>query len=427
LNDLFAKARSLRVTKGQIPSGINLKLTVFIGIYNGDKFISKIIKQLTSQIDQDFLIVAVDNNSKDSSWEKLQTLLDVFPDRVIIAKNPFNLGAAGSLSLSIDLIQTEWWCAFHQDDDYKSNYVRNFNQIIYDVNEEVVSISAEMGSITNTGRRTAVPPRSSWLIKRPDPISTLIANLRVQTVPYPATAFRTDVYRQCISPWHSTAFSDTESTIAMLEFGNFVFSGTHTMNYRENEMSESHSINNHESLIATGTSLARIFSSSAFTKVIKKVEIADRANFLEAVNNSIEVRLGNSEFSKFIKYIAAENCMIVWGYSEEYSINQVRSYFNDSGSSFTPQLLSRILNFIDPSSQDLEVLRSPFTTEFLNSFLGSQNLNVNLKNRNLSFARRIYNFMMNWLPHVIQKRIGKILLKVRIFLSSKHPWDFKWQ
>lgn len=427
MDDLFLKARDSRVIRGNVPAGLSSKLTVFLGFYNGELYIPKIIEQLTGQIDQDFLIVAVDNDSQDASWEKMQILPTLFPNRIKIVRNPFNFGAAGSLALSLDLIQTEWWCGFHQDDDYKSDYVKHFNQIICNVKEDVVSISAEMGSITNTGKKRAVPPRSSWLLKNSDSISTLVANLRAQTVPFPATAFRTSAYRQCVSPWHSTAFSDTESTIMMLEFGDFIFSNTNTMNYRENEMSESHSINRHESLIATGASLARIFSSSSFADIASKVETKDRHNFQEALNNSIEIRLGVSEFSKFIKYIAAENCMIAWNYSETSSMQQVKSYFNESGSAFTPELLSRITKFMGSPSQDVALTKSPSTKDFFDSFLGSQNINVNLRNKNLSRPRRIYNGIMGLMPHVIQKSMGKKILEMRIFFSSQHPWDFKWR
>jgi glycosyltransferase involved in cell wall biosynthesis len=426
LDELFLKARNLREINGQISSAVNQKLTVFIGIYEGEKYVSKIVKQLTSQVDQDFLIVAVDNNSQDSSWKKLQILLSLFPNRIILAKNPFNFGAAGSLALNIDLIRTDWWCAFHQDDEYKNNYVKNFNQLIQDVNEEAVSISAEMGSITNTGRKSAVPPRSSWLLEKPDFISSLIANLHAQTVPFPATAFKTIVYRECISPWHSTAFSDTESTLAMLQFGDFIFSKKNTMNYRENEMSESHSINSHESLLATGASLARIFSSSAFANMVKMVEPSDRVSFRKALNKSIEIRLGVSEFSNFVKYLAVENCMIAWDYSETSSIEQVRTYFDESGSVFTPQLLERILHFLDEKPKELAD-RSSLTNSFLSSFLESTDLNVNLKNQNLSLFRRLYNSLFKFLPFKMQKIVGTFALKLKIRVTKNHPWNFKWR
>lgn len=427
MDDLFSEARKSRVIEGSISPSLDTKLTVFLGIYNGELYLPKIIQQLTSQIDQDFLIVAVDNDSEDSSWKKMQILTTLFPNRIKIVKNPFNFGAAGSLALSMDLIQTEWWCAFHQDDDYKSSYVKNFNQIICDVKEDVVSISAEMGSITNTGRKRAVPPRSSWLLKNQDSISAIISNLRVQTVPFPATAFRTSVYRKCISPWHSTAFSDTESTILMLEFGNFIFHKKNTMDYRENEMSESHSINNHESLLAMGASLARIFSSSVFYSIAKQVEPVDRISFQEAIKNSVETRLGSSEFSKFIVYIAAENCMIVWNYSEASSIEQVRSYFNESGSTFTPQLLARVLHFVDVEAKEFETRKSDTTQVFFESFFGSLNLNVNFKNQNLSWPRKIYSATVKFFPFVIQKKVGSFLLSLKIYTNSNHPWNFKWK
>jgi hypothetical protein len=369
----------------------------------------------------------VDNDSKDTTWDRLQILLNLFPGRVKIVKNPFNFGAAGSLALNLELIETDWFCSLHQDDDYFSSYVKNFNQIIDNVEEEVVTVSAEMGSITNAGSKVAVPPRSSWVLRGSDTISALIANLRVQTVPFPASAFRTNIYRQCISPWHSTGFSDTESTLFMLEFGNFMFSKANTMNYRENEMSESHSINNHESLLSTGASLSRVFSSSVFAKLVRVVRPEDRYQFLESLNKSIEIRLGNSEFSKFMKYLAAENCMVAWGYSEASSINQVRSYFTDSGSTFTPHLLAGILDFLGEPGEEPNYSQSIETNNFLNSFLGSLDSNVNLRNQKSSLTRKFYNSLVKLLPFKIQKNISTFIIKLKLRLTENHPWDFKWR
>ena len=120
-------------------------------------------------------------------------------------------------------------------------------------------------------------------------------------MPYPATAFKTSGYRECISPWHSTTFSDSETTLRMCAYGIFEFTNQLTMNYREHEMSESRSLNNFESRFGIGVSLIRVFSSQEFFEILRMLDPKSRESFLTSINNSIDARLGDSEFSKFIK------------------------------------------------------------------------------------------------------------------------------
>jgi hypothetical protein len=118
--------------------------------------------------------------------------------------------------------------------------------------------------------------------------------------------------------------------------------------------------------------------------------------------------------------------MIAWGYSEAGSIDQVRTYFDEAGSLFTPQLLGRILHFLDESPKELTA-KSSSTNNFLNSFLGSIDLNVNLRNQNLSIPKKTYNLLMKFMPFSFQKRVGSKLLKLRILVNSNHSWNFKWK
>ena len=52
-------------------------LTVFLGIYNGEKYVDSLLKQILSQEYQKFNILVVDNNSSDQSgkmfgnWKKV--------------------------------------------------------------------------------------------------------------------------------------------------------------------------------------------------------------------------------------------------------------------------------------------------------------------------------------------------------------------
>lgn len=415
--------RKSRIIIGSFDLANATNLTVFLGFYNGDGYFKQILKELKEQEDQNFNLLVVDNNSVDFTWDLMQNMLSFFPNRIKIVKNPLNVGGAGTIALNYDLIETEWWCAFHQDDSYNKDFTKHFNSRISCASNQTISISADMGSISKSGKKNAVPPRISWFVKNSNPVSAFLSNVRVQTVPYPATAFKTSVYEACVSPWHSATFSDTETTLKMCANGVFEFTNRITMKYRENDMSESRSINNFESKFGVGASLIRVFSSKEFLQIAEAIEPQFRASFMNSLNNSIDSRLGQSEFSKFIKLIASENCMIVWKYDETSSINFVAKYFVDVGSSFTPELLSRITSFIDNSNQRLQDSPTTSTQQFLASFLNTHDENVYENYRSRSNARKIYDGIMKFMPYRFQKKIGTCLMNIRLFRNPGHPWN----
>ena len=427
MSGLFDKARKSRLVIGDFDRLNNLDFTVFLGLYNADQYIDDIFFQITSQLDQKFNLIVADNCSTDFTWKRILELVNAFEGRIKIVKNPLNFGGAGSLAFNFDLIETDWWCAWHQDDYYFPNHIATFRNTIRTLDSEVVGISADMGSNSSEGKRIAMKPRANWLLKDFDKIDLFIANLRTQVIPFPATAFRRDVFKDAITPWHSTAFSDTETTMLMCSKGKFEFSNKMTMRYRENEMSESHSINNHESLFGIGASLTRVFSSDAFVNIAKNIEEDERKVFLEALNNSIQIRLGPSEYSKFIQLLMAESCMVAWGYEETNSLLQVKSYFKDIGSTFSPELFSNILDFLGEEQNLQNDSKNTTTIQFLNEFLGGSDSSVNSKNQQLSLAHNFYNKIMKHLPYALQKKTGQFLLKLKIKPNPEHPWNFKWK
>ena len=145
MDGFYTKFRNQRIIQGEFnPTNIP-PITVFLGLFNSEKYLNDIFKQLTTQIDQDFYLIAVDNNSTDKSWGNIHAFLDAFPRRVKIVKNPFNVGGAGSLALNYDLIETDWWCSWHQDDTYECDYVASFNRKIHSITKNIVTITAQMG------------------------------------------------------------------------------------------------------------------------------------------------------------------------------------------------------------------------------------------------------------------------------------------
>ena len=83
--------------------------------------------------------------------------------------------------------------------------------------------------------------------------------------------------------------------------------------------------------------------------------------------------------------------MIAWDYSESSSIEQVGEYFTNLGTEFTPQLLSRILEFLEINNGVISQNQSPKTVSFLDSFIGSNSVSVNLKNTKKTVFRKLYD------------------------------------
>ena len=272
-----------------------------------------------------------------------------------------------------------------------------------------------------------MPPRANWILKNSDPLDSFIANLRTQIVSFPSTAFRTEVFGSTVYPWLNSTFSDSELTLRMSAKGCFQFLKEKTMNYRENSLSESHSISSRESDFGVGVSLARVFSSDDFKRIAKTVELHERGKFLAAITDSISLRLGNTEYAKFIQFLAAENCMMAWEYSEKSSIEQVIEYCTNLGTESTLETLSQILKFLGYENSSLIRDKDCNTTKFLDNFVGSNDININFKNNQKSLVRKIYDKFSVRLPFRFQMYFGKFLLQLKIRLHNNHLWNFKWR
>jgi hypothetical protein len=51
-----------------------------------------------------------------------------------------------------------------------------------------------------------------------------LQNLKAQAFPDPASAYKLDIFKKTIIPFHSSAFPDTEHTLRMLGYGKFIVS-----------------------------------------------------------------------------------------------------------------------------------------------------------------------------------------------------------
>ena len=66
-------------------------ITLYLGIYNGEKYLDSLFRQIQSQDSQEFKILVVDNNSPNITNEMFKEWEKLYKNRFQFVKNKINL------------------------------------------------------------------------------------------------------------------------------------------------------------------------------------------------------------------------------------------------------------------------------------------------------------------------------------------------
>ena len=403
-----------------MPSSSDIqRITVYLGIYNGEKYLQSLKDQIKSQTFQDFLLVVVDNASTDNSFEKLSAWKSEFGDRLIFHRNNQNLGGLGSLhkALSERYIKTQWFVTLHQDDFYLPNHLEAIAKTLKESPENVVAVCTGMGSMDEGGRVQATPPRAAWLIEDTSSVSSFLINLRFQTLSYPSSAFKTEAYVECLRYWHSPAFTDTEITLYLCAYGEFRYVITETMRYLENSSSESHVVNSLEARISAAISLSRVFTSQEFKSILRLVEPSRRATFFSELVSAIELRIPDSPLMHFVKILATEECSRAWEYQESSSTLALSSIYQELGSEFSSNLLAGLAGHkLEKTTPNLE--------EALSYLSRVRSLAIST---GASKSRSTLWSLVSRLPLPIRIKLFRAYVKIYAIKEPTHYWNAYWK
>jgi glycosyltransferase involved in cell wall biosynthesis len=393
--------------------------TVFIGVYNGQKYLDSLKSQLLSQSYQDFQLVVIDNASTDGSWNVLADWPAIFGEKLILRRNDMNLGSGGSLAKALNsgLITTQWFTTIHQDDDYFTEHIEKLVEIIQSSPDDVVAVCTGMASMDENSHSLPTPPRASWLVDDYSAPQSFLINLRTQTLSFPTTAFRTKEFSQCFRFWHSPTFSDTETTLLLCGYGEFRYIPQETMRYRENPKSESHVINSVEALLGATISLSRVFTSEEFRTVLIKVDHSQRGLFFDELMSSIEIRLRKSNLLYLVKILASESCANTWEYKESRPSSLLSEFYEAMNSRFTQTLLSNMSGEPVPEpmrglSEELRILSGDLSQEIFNQH---------------SRRKSQLNSIFSKLPLKIRIRIFRAYVRVFAIKQPNHYWNAFWK
>lgn len=399
-------------------------LILWVGIYNGSSYLDSLVNQLKSQTVNDFDLLVVDNGSTDDSWEHLQDWLTVFKGRITLVKNPINLGFIGSMQLNEDLINSDWVLQIHQDDYYFMNHVEVHLDHIRNAKHEVVAVSTDMASMRNDGKRLPSLPRASWFPSGKDLPSQFLQNLMALSIPWPSTSFRTKELFESFVPWHNFAFMDVEITLRILTRGKVVHVKKQTMKYRENPVSASHSINDHERGFGAAIGLTRIVSSNEFLIVAREVHPSDRDKFADAIKRGIEIRLGKTELVDFIHLMALESMAFAWKYENNTPIEVIYSDYKKINSTSVVKLLDGIIlkngGYSDNSEKESSTFDFFETPEEVSNWVSKPKVGKILKSI-------IYRALIEPLPYPLKRLVIERALSLGVKFGMKHRWNFTWR
>jgi glycosyltransferase involved in cell wall biosynthesis len=382
-------------------------ITAFLGIYNGEKYLDSLFDQIKNQDSNEFNLLIVDNASTDNSAKIIKT----WPQRlsnlnVQIIINSNNLGAGGSLNLNLQQINTPWFLTMHQDDFYKPSHVSTLIELIKKAGDDVSGVSATMGSMTNEGKKIKSIPRSTWFSSDLDNYGQFIQNIKSQSIPFPCTAFKTDIYKKTKVLIHNPSFSDSEQTLKMLCYGRFLISNNETMLYRENNLSESHSLNRIEREIGAYIGLNRVFASEIFLNLIKPMEKEEMFGFIKKLSEAVTHRVTDSKLQKITQISLIENVLDVNGYDNKEILQLLSSKYADFSSLQTLNNLGNLGNF---SANFLQI-----ESEIINS--------------QSNWKRKLWDKYFNSripIPQKIQKRIIIFIYKLLFKIKPTHRWNNK--
>jgi glycosyltransferase involved in cell wall biosynthesis len=418
LNANYREARTLRhMVESASFSSQNL-LTVFVGVYNAEAYLDAVLHQLLQQDLSGCSLLVVDNQSTDNTWLELQQWLKILPVRLV--RNHKNYGATGSLYLNIDLISSPWVTFMHQDDVYLPAHLSTFVNSLQGENHDVVTVSTDMGSVDLEGTQYPSPPRAAWLIPDDSKETNFLANLRLQAVPWPSTAFRTEVLLDVASAWHSSSFQDTEMMLHIAMLGKSRYLHTQTMLYRENPDSGSHELNLMEREVGAGLALMRVFSSDRFGEFASGIRAENRKFFSRAAISGIHARLGDGEICKYVQLQAAEIMAFRWGYGVGELNHLVACAYEEMGA-------RRTVDFLQGLNQSEPLSISKIELAALYSFKPKFEPVKRAKLASTSTWQYLGITTLSKFPLPAKRHLFRLVAGFLTKNDPAHPWNYRWR
>ena len=414
------KLSNFREIVGNPEKSADFGFCAILRTYNPGEGLHRIVKDLESQKDQDFFVLVVDNCSDDETWSKVEAWVMENPSKRSGVRNPCNLGGIGSLFSNLDLIQSPWVIDFHQDDRYEPSHVETIKREVHSTNQvsDLVAVATDMGSISNEGQIIGSPPRAAWFVSTEiHPLWFAATTFRMQVFHMPSAAYKVEALKSVEPPWLNTTFGDSEISIALMSAGSLKIIRRKTMSYRENPASESHIISRGDRLRGLEMGISRVMNQNWFLEETARLKHEEFHRFVGYLTESIELRLGRSQFASSLLSSYMEESLHRRGYDCAAGLEWLQKQYSST------DLTSRIIE----SAKELTSCHGSFSAT--NLFLHPQSNGPNKTNDSgagkvKSYLREAYPLITKLVPHSFLRFIWELTpARVRRFFLGK-LWDF---
>ncbi len=92
-----------------------MKISVILSVYNSEKYLAEAIDSILNQTFSDFELILIDDCSTDGSGKLMEAYREADP-RVVLLKNPENIGLTRSLNRGLDIAKGEYIARMDADD-----------------------------------------------------------------------------------------------------------------------------------------------------------------------------------------------------------------------------------------------------------------------------------------------------------------------
>ena len=113
------------------------KVTVIVPVYNSEKYIGRCLDSILKQTYKDFVIMVVNDGSKDNSQEIINKYKENYSDKIISIEQ-HNKGVATTRNESIKRANSEYIMFIDNDDYIDEDYIETYVNIIEDGNYDIV-------------------------------------------------------------------------------------------------------------------------------------------------------------------------------------------------------------------------------------------------------------------------------------------------
>ena len=118
----------------------SIRFSVIVPVYNAANLLPKCLNSLKNQTYKDFEVIALDDESKDNSYEILKDFKSANPQMLINVSTHANCGAGKTRNIGLGLAKGEYIVFLDSDDYLDPDYLESVNGIIEDKHSDVVFI-----------------------------------------------------------------------------------------------------------------------------------------------------------------------------------------------------------------------------------------------------------------------------------------------